>query len=158
MHGGNSAYQDRDEIVKEGKELPDIVVIRADTTCRFGAVNYIITECQEQGYRKFALKTMHKPTEELQRLYHDRSHHVQTLFERRSGTQRDRHARHGVPVAGVLRPHLPAAPGRGPDLPEAASRSARRRHDGHPGGRRRRNQGPQGRQDDQVADGQPGRP
>ena len=49
----------RDEIVKEGKELPDIVVIRADMACRFGAVNYIITQCQEQGYRKFALKTMH---------------------------------------------------------------------------------------------------
>ncbi len=49
----------RDEIVKEGKELPDIVIIRADTTCRFGAVNYIITECQNLGYRKFALKTMH---------------------------------------------------------------------------------------------------
>jgi biopolymer transport protein ExbD len=47
-----------DQIVKEGKELPDIVVIRADTTCRFGAVNYIITQCQEQGYRKFALKTL----------------------------------------------------------------------------------------------------
>jgi len=49
----------RDEIVKEGKELDDIVVIRADTTCPFGAVNYIITECQQRGYRKFALKTMH---------------------------------------------------------------------------------------------------
>ena len=50
----------RDEMVKEGKELPDIVVLRADTTCRFGAVNYIINACQEQGYRKFALKTMRK--------------------------------------------------------------------------------------------------
>ena len=49
----------RDEVVHEGKELPDIVVIRADTTCRFGAVNYIITQCQAQGYRKFALKTAH---------------------------------------------------------------------------------------------------
>jgi hypothetical protein len=49
----------RDEVVHEGKELPDIVVIRADSGCRFGAVNYIITQCQAQGYRKFALKTMH---------------------------------------------------------------------------------------------------
>ena len=47
----------RDDIVKAGKELPDTVVIRADTSCRFGAVNYVITECQKQGYRKFALKT-----------------------------------------------------------------------------------------------------
>ncbi len=49
----------RDNVVKEGKELPDVVVIRADTTCRFGAVNYVIMQCQEQGYRKFALKTTH---------------------------------------------------------------------------------------------------
>jgi biopolymer transport protein ExbD len=49
----------RDQIVKEGKELPDVVVIRADSACRFGAVNYIITKCQDQGYRKFALKTLH---------------------------------------------------------------------------------------------------
>ena len=47
----------RDEMVKEGKNSPDTVVIRADSGCRFGAVNYVITECQEQGYRKFALKT-----------------------------------------------------------------------------------------------------
>jgi hypothetical protein len=47
----------RDDVVKEGKELPDIVVIRADSACRFGAVNYVITACQKQGYRTFALKT-----------------------------------------------------------------------------------------------------
>ncbi len=47
----------RDDMIKEGKELPDTVVIRADSSCRFGAVNYVITECQKQGYRKFALKT-----------------------------------------------------------------------------------------------------
>jgi biopolymer transport protein ExbD len=47
----------RDEMIKEGKELPDTVVVRADSGCRFGAVNYVITECQKQGYRKFALKT-----------------------------------------------------------------------------------------------------
>ena len=41
----------------QGKELEDIIVIRADSTCPFGAVNYIITECQKKGYRKFALKT-----------------------------------------------------------------------------------------------------
>jgi biopolymer transport protein ExbD len=46
-----------DEIVKEGKELADIVAIRADTTCPSGAVFYVVNECQRQGYRKFALKT-----------------------------------------------------------------------------------------------------
>jgi biopolymer transport protein ExbD len=48
-----------DDIVKDGKELPDIVAIRADTTCPSGAVYYVVTECQKQGYRKFALKTGH---------------------------------------------------------------------------------------------------
>ncbi len=47
----------RDEVIKEGKELMDTVVIRADTGCRFGAVNFVIVECQKQGYRRFALKT-----------------------------------------------------------------------------------------------------
>ena len=46
-----------DEIVKDGKELPDIVAIRADTTCPSGSVFYVVNECQKQGYRKFALKT-----------------------------------------------------------------------------------------------------
>jgi biopolymer transport protein ExbD len=46
-----------DDITKDGKELPDTVVIRADSNCPGGAVFYIITECQKQGYRKFALKT-----------------------------------------------------------------------------------------------------
>jgi biopolymer transport protein ExbD len=46
-----------DEIVKDGKELPDVVAIRADTNCPAGSVFYVVTECQKQGYRKFALKT-----------------------------------------------------------------------------------------------------
>ncbi len=49
----------RDDIVKGGKELPDYVVIRADGSFRYGAVDYIIRKCQEQGFRKFALKTVH---------------------------------------------------------------------------------------------------
>jgi biopolymer transport protein ExbD len=52
-----AASMTRDEMIKEGKELPDTVVIRADSGCRFGAVNYVIQECQKQGYRTFALKT-----------------------------------------------------------------------------------------------------
>jgi biopolymer transport protein ExbD len=46
-----------DDIQNQGKELSDIVVIRADSMCPAGAVYYVITECQKQGYRKFALKT-----------------------------------------------------------------------------------------------------
>ncbi len=47
------------DYIKEGKEFSDIVVIRADTICRFGAVYYIVDQCQKQGYRTFALKTFH---------------------------------------------------------------------------------------------------
>ena len=43
------------------------MVIRADTNCRFGAVNYIVNQCQEQGYRKFALKTAHKEKNDLRK-------------------------------------------------------------------------------------------
>jgi biopolymer transport protein ExbD len=47
-----------DDIHEGGKELPDVVVIRADETAPFGHVNYVITTCQELGYRKFALKAL----------------------------------------------------------------------------------------------------
>jgi biopolymer transport protein ExbD len=43
--------------INGGKELPDIIAIRADTTCPSGSVFYFVTECQRLGYRKFALKT-----------------------------------------------------------------------------------------------------
>jgi biopolymer transport protein ExbD len=52
-----AAKMNRDDMIKEGQELPDTVVIRADSGCRFGAVNFVISECQKQGYRTFALKT-----------------------------------------------------------------------------------------------------
>jgi biopolymer transport protein ExbD len=54
-----AAGMTRDDVVKGGKELPDYVVIRADSSFRYGAVDYIIRKCQEQGYRRFALKTVH---------------------------------------------------------------------------------------------------
>ena len=33
------------------------MVIRADSKCPFGHVNYMIAACQEVGFRKFILKT-----------------------------------------------------------------------------------------------------
>jgi len=57
MRAADPPIKNRDEIVHEGRELDDTVVIRADSGCRFGAVNFVITECQKQGYRRFALKT-----------------------------------------------------------------------------------------------------
>jgi biopolymer transport protein ExbD len=49
-----------DDLHEGGKELPDIVVIRADESCPFANVNYVITTCQEEGYRSFALKALVK--------------------------------------------------------------------------------------------------
>lgn len=53
-----SAKLTLDDIHEGGKELPDIVVIRADGRVPFGNVNYVVTTCQEEGYRKFALKAL----------------------------------------------------------------------------------------------------
>jgi biopolymer transport protein ExbD len=44
--------------VKDGsKEMKDLMVIRADSKCPFGHVNYVINACQEVGFRNFILKT-----------------------------------------------------------------------------------------------------
>ena len=42
---------------EEPEELPTTVVLRADQSTPFSIVNRVITSCQENGYRKFALKT-----------------------------------------------------------------------------------------------------
>jgi biopolymer transport protein ExbD len=46
--------------IQAGKELPDMVVLRSDEHTPFGHVYYIVTTCQELGYRSFALKAMKK--------------------------------------------------------------------------------------------------
>jgi biopolymer transport protein ExbD len=46
--------------IKAGDELPSTVVIRADKSTPFAMLNNIITTCQANGYRKFALKAMNK--------------------------------------------------------------------------------------------------
>jgi biopolymer transport protein ExbD len=43
-----------------GQELPTTVVIRADRTTPFKLLNLVIQECQQHGFRKFALKAMNK--------------------------------------------------------------------------------------------------
>jgi biopolymer transport protein ExbD len=43
-----------------GEELPTMVVIRADAGTPFHLLNRVITECQKNGFRKFALKAMSK--------------------------------------------------------------------------------------------------
>ena len=45
---------------KAGDELPTTVVIRADVGTRFSLLNRIIKACQDNGFRKFALKAMNK--------------------------------------------------------------------------------------------------
>jgi biopolymer transport protein ExbD len=46
-----------EDIFQGDKKLPDTVVIRAGRECPFGNINDIITWCQEQGYRRFALRS-----------------------------------------------------------------------------------------------------
>jgi biopolymer transport protein ExbD len=41
-----------------GQELPTMVVIRADRTTPFKLLNRVIMECQQNGFRKFALKAI----------------------------------------------------------------------------------------------------
>jgi biopolymer transport protein ExbD len=43
-----------------GGELPTTVVIRADRATPFGKLNRVIKACQQNGFRKFALKTIEK--------------------------------------------------------------------------------------------------
>ncbi|HTI49713.1 MAG TPA: biopolymer transporter ExbD [Planctomycetaceae bacterium] len=45
---------------KRGDELPTMVVIRADKAIPFKLLNEIIKTCQENGFRRFALKAMSK--------------------------------------------------------------------------------------------------
>ena len=44
--------------IKPGEELPTIVVIRTDRDTRFSSLNKVIKSCQEQGFRKFALRAL----------------------------------------------------------------------------------------------------
>jgi biopolymer transport protein ExbD len=46
--------------LQAGDELPTIVVIRADKSTPFTLLYRVITACQKQGFRHFALKAMNK--------------------------------------------------------------------------------------------------
>lgn len=46
--------------LKAGEDLPSTVVIRADKSTPFTMLNGVITSCQTNGFRKFALKAMNK--------------------------------------------------------------------------------------------------
>ena len=46
--------------VKQGDELPTLVVVRADAGTSFEMLNKVLTECQNEGFRKFALRAMNK--------------------------------------------------------------------------------------------------
>jgi biopolymer transport protein ExbD len=50
-----------EDVHEGGKELPTTIVLRADQSTPFHVVNRVITCCQENGYRKFALKTAPPP-------------------------------------------------------------------------------------------------
>ena len=49
--------------LKSGDDLPSLVVIRADKKTPFKILYRIITNCQENGFRKFSLKALNKNEE-----------------------------------------------------------------------------------------------
>ena len=52
----NSKFKDTDD-------LPATVVVRADRETPFGLLNLVIKNCQDNGFRKFALKATDRATE-----------------------------------------------------------------------------------------------
>lgn len=46
--------------IQAGDELPTVVVVRADRDTPFALLNRVIVACQNNGFRKFALKAMNK--------------------------------------------------------------------------------------------------
>lgn len=46
--------------VKAGDELPTLVVIRADHSTPFDLLNKVLTDCQSNGFRRFALRAMNR--------------------------------------------------------------------------------------------------
>ena len=48
---------------KDTDDLPATVVVRADKATPFGLLNLVIKNCQDNGFRKFALKATDKATE-----------------------------------------------------------------------------------------------
>jgi biopolymer transport protein ExbD len=43
--------------IQAGDELPALVVVRADKATPFKLLNIVLTKCQENGFRNFALKS-----------------------------------------------------------------------------------------------------
>ena len=56
----NSAKHENPKFDKKD-DLPTTVVIRADKSTPFKLLNIVIKTCQDNGFRKFALKAMDKP-------------------------------------------------------------------------------------------------
>lgn len=48
---------------KDADDLPTTVVVRADKATPFGLLNLVIKTCQDNGFRKFALKATDRATE-----------------------------------------------------------------------------------------------
>jgi biopolymer transport protein ExbD len=46
--------------IAEGKELPTMVVIRADRATTFKMIHRVIKACQDNGFRSFALKAIER--------------------------------------------------------------------------------------------------
>jgi biopolymer transport protein ExbD len=49
--------------IKPGDELPTMVVVRADQKTPFDLLNKVLTDCQKNGFRRFALRAMNAAPE-----------------------------------------------------------------------------------------------
>jgi biopolymer transport protein ExbD len=54
------AAKKKDRDFKDGDDLPDKVVVRADRSTTFKMLNKVIKACQDNGYRNFAMKAVNK--------------------------------------------------------------------------------------------------
>jgi biopolymer transport protein ExbD len=49
--------------LKQGDDLPSLVVIRADRFTPFGRLNRVVRACQENGFRQFSLRALNRNEE-----------------------------------------------------------------------------------------------
>jgi biopolymer transport protein ExbD len=62
----NEAQAERNKLelggkkIKPGDELPTLVVVRADHSTPFELLNSVLSDCQKNGFRRFALRAMNR--------------------------------------------------------------------------------------------------
>lgn len=60
IHAEANTVRNKNPDLEEGAELPVTVVIRSDVATPFSMLNKVITACQDNGFRKYALRAKDK--------------------------------------------------------------------------------------------------